>query len=62
LSDPLAIIATARVTRRPPTSPSGPVVTASPIEPQIPKETNEPIMNTSPWAKLISSMIPYTSV
>jgi hypothetical protein len=29
-----------------------------PSQAQIDTATNEPIMNTSPWAKLISSMIP----
>ena len=38
--------------------PSVPVVRVSPIVPHSPKETSVPIMNTSPWAKLISSMIP----
>jgi hypothetical protein len=33
-----------------------PVVTPSVA--QIDTVTNEPIMNTSPWAKLISSMMP----
>ena len=31
---------------------------ARPIVPNSPAVTNEPIMNTSPWAKLMSSMIP----
>ena len=51
-------IATTSVTSRPAIRPSGPVVNPSPIEPQIADAVNEPIMNTSPWAKLISSMIP----
>jgi len=37
-----------------------------PVWPMIPPmkmtDTNAPIMKTSPWAKLISSMIPYTIV
>ena len=49
---------TISVTSRPSTSPSGPVVSPSPIEDQNAAPVNEPIMNTSPWAKLISSMIP----
>ena len=42
----------------PTTSPSAPVASPSPIAPHRPTAVNEPIMNTSPWAKLISSMIP----
>ncbi len=34
------------------------VASPTPSVLQMPNETNEPIMNTSPWAKLISSMIP----
>ena len=30
----------------------------SPSVPMTAAETNEPIMNTSPWAKLISSTMP----
>ena len=42
----------------PATMPNAAVVSPSPIVPQSPKETSVPIMNTSPWAKLISSMMP----
>jgi hypothetical protein len=62
LSVPDAIIATTRMRRRPGTSPNVPVATVNPSVPYRPAATNEPIMKTSPWAKLISSMIPYTSV
>ena len=34
------------------------VSAVSPSVPNSPAATNEPIMKTSPWAKLISSMIP----
>ena len=38
------------------------MVRPNPIADQKLTPVIEPIMNTSPWAKLISSMIPYTSV
>ncbi len=37
---------------------SGPVATVRPNAPHSAAPVNEPIMKTSPWAKLISSMIP----
>ena len=37
---------------------SRPVAVVRPIVPIMPKATNDPIMNTSPWAKLMSSMMP----
>ena len=43
-------------------SPKVPVAVVSPIVPNNANDVKEPIMKTSPWAKLISSMIPYTSV
>ena len=46
------------VTIRPPTSPRVPVVSPSPSVAPRPTALKEPIMNTSPWAKLISSMMP----
>ena len=55
---PVATIATISVTNRPSARPRVPVASVSPSVPYSPKDTNEPIMNTSPWAKLISSMIP----
>ena len=58
LSEPHTIIETISVTTSPRTSPPGPVVRPRPIVPQKPTAVMEPIMNTSPWAKLISSMIP----
>ena len=39
-------------------SPKRLMPTVRPSEVHRENETNEPIMNTSPWAKLISSMIP----
>ena len=51
-------MATTSVTSRPATSPNGPVARPSPMLAQKLEAVNEPIMNTSPWAKLISSMIP----
>ena len=39
-------------------SPPTPVVAVRPSVANSETETNEPIMNTSPWAKLMSSMIP----
>ncbi len=39
-----------------------PVLAVSPNAAPKPTAVNEPIMNTSPCAKLISSMMPYTSV
>jgi hypothetical protein len=62
LSEPCTAITTIRVRARPAASPSGPVAIVRPIVPKKPTVTNDPIMKTSPWAKLISSMIPYTSV
>ncbi len=47
-----------RITNRPIARPNVPVASVSPSVPYRPNATNEPIMNTSPWAKLISSMIP----
>ena len=46
------------VMSRPRTSSAGPVSCVSPIVVKKPAEMNEPIMNTSPWAKLISSTMP----
>ena len=46
------------VTSRPPVSPRALVVSPSPSTAHRPTAVKEPIMNTSPWAKLISSMIP----
>ena len=43
---------------RPKISPKVPVATVRPIVPKKVNDTNEPIMKTSPWAKLISSMMP----
>jgi hypothetical protein len=53
---------TSRASGRPTTSPSVDVASPNPIADQKLTPVIEPIMNTSPWAKLISSMIPYTSV
>ena len=58
LSDPLATIATSRDASRPTTSAMMPVPVVRPICAQNQTETSEPSMKTSPWAKLISSMIP----
>ena len=41
-----------------PMAPIVPVASVAPSVAQIDTHTNEPIMNTSPWAKLISSMMP----
>ncbi len=35
-----------------------PVAAVKPSVPNRPADTNDPIMKTSPWAKLISSTIP----
>ena len=50
------------VASRPQVRPRALVVSPSPNTPHRPTDVKEPIMNTSPCAKLISSMIPYTSV
>ena len=55
---PHTSIVMSSVTNRPATSPSGPVVSVRPMVPHNPKAANDPIMNRSPWAKLMSSMIP----
>ena len=57
-SEPQTSIDTTSVSNSPSTSPRGPVARPSPIEAQNPAAVIEPIMNTSPCAKLISSMIP----
>ena len=51
-------MATTSVTSSPPTRPAVPVFVVSPSVPQSPNDVNAPIMKISPWAKLISSMIP----
>jgi hypothetical protein len=43
---------------RPTISQAPPVAGVSPNTAYRPTAVKEPIMNTSPWAKLISSMIP----
>ena len=43
---------------RPMTSSAVPVSCVRPIVPKNPAAMNEPIMKTSPWAKLISSTMP----
>ena len=40
------------------TRPGTPVAAVRPTVPKNPAATNDPIMNTSPWAKLMSSTIP----
>ena len=44
--------------RSPPNSANALRPLCSPSVPMTAAETNEPIMNTSPWAKLISSTMP----
>ena len=51
-------MATGSVMTRPMISRPVPVSCVSPIVAKKPAETNEPIMKTSPWAKLISSTMP----
>ena len=51
-------MATGRLMSRPRTSRAVPVSCVRPMVAKKPAETNEPIMNTSPWAKLISSTMP----
>ncbi len=46
------------VSTSPPMIAAVPVERPSPNTPHMPTATKDPIMNTSPWAKLISSMIP----
>ena len=58
LSVPQAIIAMIRQTSIPPKSAAPAVAVVRPIAPIMPKATNDPIMNRSPWAKLMSSMMP----
>ncbi len=58
LSDALVSIETIRQTNSPPTIDSGALVIPRPSSPKSASEVSDPIMNTSPWAKLISSMIP----
>jgi hypothetical protein len=56
---PLVSIATSSDASRPMTSPTIAVCSVSPITPQNQAAvTSEPIMKTSPCAKLISSMMP----
>ena len=49
---------TNRISTSPKTVPVVPVATVRPIVPIIEYATKLPIMNRSPWAKLISSMMP----
>ena len=49
---------TNRISTRPAIVGSQPVATVRPTVPIIEKATKLPSMNRSPWAKLISSMIP----
>ena len=59
LSVPLVTIATTSDASRPMTSPRIAVCSVRPMTPQNQAAvTSEPIMKTSPWAKLISSMMP----
>jgi hypothetical protein len=58
LSVPLPSIAIASPTSMAPTAPNVATPSVAPSVPQIDTQTNEPIMKTSPWAKLISSMMP----
>ena len=51
-------MAATRQTSRPAMSPGVPVDSVSPSVPYRAKATNVPSMKLSPWAKLISSMIP----
>src|SRR4051812_6543255 len=62
LRHPQQIIARVRVSSRPETRANPPVAIVRPSAPKSAYDANEPIMNRSPWAKLISSMMPYTSV
>ena len=58
LSEPLASIDTARKPTIERMIRPVPVSASTPAVAQRPTATNEPIMNTSPWAKLMSSMMP----
>ena len=58
LIDALTNIATTSVTSRPATRPAVPVSGVSPSGAQSAKDVKAPSMKISPWAKLISSMIP----
>jgi hypothetical protein len=58
LSTPEAAIATNRVRNRPKNSRITDVSCVSPMKPKNAAVANEPIMKTSPWAKLISSTMP----
>jgi hypothetical protein len=60
---PMASIETANARTRMPRRRSGSVI--APEKPSVVNshhDTNEPHMKISPWAKLMSSMIPYTIV
>ena len=57
-SEPLTSIATTSVTSSPATSAAVPVSGVRPSVPHSANDVNAPIMKISPWAKLISSMIP----
>jgi hypothetical protein len=58
LSEPLTHIEITRIASRPMISPPALVLGVSPKGEYSPAAVSEPSMNTSPWAKLISSMIP----
>ena len=57
-SDPLTSMHTTRVAASPMISAKVPVSSVRPNTPHMPNATNDPSMKISPWAKLISSMIP----
>ena len=58
LSTPQTTIVITRTTSSPAASPITGLPVARPTVPYSPTAVNDPIMNSSPWAKLISSMIP----
>ena len=56
---PMTSIETKNMSRRTPTSRTGSVIVpVMPSDVSSPHATNEPTMKISPWAKLMSSMIP----